>query len=66
MMLNRREPVQDDSRFSAQATRMIELICVFMFVSVFENVFCVSPIRGWILKVILVIYFIEYSPCIFI
>lgn len=49
--------VHDDSRFSAQAMRMIELICVFLFVSVFENLFCVSP---WMDKVILVYYFIEY------
>lgn len=46
MMLNRLEPIQDDSRVSAQAIRMIELICVFMFVSVFENVFCVSRLTN--------------------
>lgn len=40
--------IHDDSRFSAQAMSMIELICLFMITSVFKNVFCVSPIHGYL------------------
>jgi len=46
--VNRHEPIQDDSRFSAQAMRMIELICVFVFVSVLENVIFHQSVYGYL------------------